>query len=282
VANSSRGSKRKRGFIYPCFYDLRDNLGGIDATIETIETAIREFAARYELSSQKDQFLKLAAQNHRIVLNHVDWGKLPNHAAYLYIISVYQQADWFFDALRKQHPNGGSWPGKPEGESVLSYTLSRFGPDAEKRVSPWLKNLFEYYRLVRNRFTHPNKDDQGWKKQLASVLNRIDTIKGFYSVEAPNEYQNISFDDYVLFTRSVKDLALEICDVARPDDDQFAQMLLSLDRKDKLSVSRFSGFLNNEKKLESVLEKHLKVHYNAFLSDYLYSEIKKGLLAQSG
>lgn len=50
-------------------------------------------------------------------------------------------------------------------------------------------------------------------------------------ISAPNEYIAIGFDDFVLFARVTKKIALRLCSVARPTDQQIMNMLDETERR---------------------------------------------------
>lgn len=71
-----------------------------------------------------------------------------------------------------------------------------------------LYELCEYYRLIRNTTVHDLCDVKSHEKEyrkLQSYNYKKDTK--FSKLIAPNEYEKISFDDFVMFSRSCVELA---------------------------------------------------------------------------
>ncbi len=48
---------------------------------------------------------------------------------------------------------------------------------------------------------------------------------------APNGYHEVSFDDFILFTRAVKRIARAMCQVGQPTDTGIVQLVERLDKQ---------------------------------------------------
>jgi hypothetical protein len=84
--------------------------------------------------------------------------------------------------------------------------------------------LAEYYRLIRNKFLHAGDADV--HKDVDGLRSRVRESIDYFRLSAPNAYADISFDDFILFSRVVKKIGLGLCSVARPDDAEIATMLI--------------------------------------------------------
>ncbi len=76
------------------------------------------------------------------------------------------------------------------------------------------------------------------------LRSRVHESAGYERLLAPNEYAAIGFDDFVLFTRVTKQIGLRLCRVARPTDQEIAEMLSATeDHRRSLNrlVRRFRG-----------------------------------------
>lgn len=81
--------------------------------------------------------------------------------------------------------------------------------------------VLEYYRIVRNAFTHKVK--QG---TLDAALGRASAwspiIKADLGLSAPNPFDRLTFDDFLLYTRMIKYVATDLCRIARPTRAEIA------------------------------------------------------------
>lgn len=82
-------------------------------------------------------------------------------------------------------------------------------PEDKKKIY----DLCEYYRLIRNSAVHDlcavddhTKEYKGLKKYNFKVDAK------FTRLSAPNEYNNISFDDFIIFARSCVEFATYLFD----------------------------------------------------------------------
>ncbi len=77
--------------------------------------------------------------------------------------------------------------------------------------------LFDYYRKVRNKYSHEYIDDLKMEKAYKQITNLNTQISSCYpKLNAPNEFDKINFDDFILFTRLVKDIAYGLTDIIQP------------------------------------------------------------------
>lgn len=87
--------------------------------------------------------------------------------------------------------------------------------------------LAEYYRLVRNHFVHAHGDDASKVTRQYNKLNDfIVDLREIYCVQfAPSLYQDLNFEDVIMFSRLIKNIACSLCLSAMPSDEQVAASL---------------------------------------------------------
>ena len=121
----------------------------------------------------------------------------------------------------------------------------------------WL-SLIHIYRLVRNLCAHTDNEN---KVQAAYqyLLKRKDEIEAAYpQLQAPNNFQKICFDDFLLYSRAAKNLAEQYVSNIKYDVERFIS---------KFDVDRFRLYRNNSKRLRAKLELDLKVNYSIKAED---------------
>jgi hypothetical protein len=69
---------------------------------------------------------------------------------------------------------------------------------------------------------------EGAVKKNVSGLRTLAAKQGgtFSKLNAPNVYSAVEFDDFILFTRVVKQLAQGLCQSARPTDEEIVKMIM--------------------------------------------------------
>ena len=101
---------------------------------------------------------------------------------------------------------------RPKGMSLLQATLAELFGSYDKSVKalgPFEIEVADYYRQVRNGFAHTGAE--GGVRRNVDALRKLVEQQGdsFSRLAAPNLYPGIEFDDFILFTRVVKQLALK-------------------------------------------------------------------------
>ena len=124
---------------------------------------------------------------------------------------------------------------------------------AVKAVGPQRKELAEYYRLVRNHFIHAHGDDKSKvERQHHSLGDYVDELRGQYNVKtAPSLYDDLQFEDVILFTRLVKEIASSLCLAALPTDEQVA---------DKINFNKVKAMIGSPR-LKQALKMQLSTQF---------------------
>jgi len=246
--------KRRCRFILPCFRKLKKKLGKLDAIVECNELAVREFISNVKQSSKPTEYINEVSLMFNVKVNNVDIEYMPIRISHLYILSTYQQAEIFIKKFRNEHPASKDWRSREDKESPLKHILDCINISSTN-LQQYLIDIFEYYREVRNRFAHEeSKENSTMTALLTKIKKHEDDILKEYKI-IPNKYENINFDDFLLFSRVTKDIALELCNLSQPTDDKIIEMLKIYSQyKPKLS--------NKPERLCNAYEHQLKLLFN--------------------
>ncbi len=254
-------------FRFKCYKKLKQTLGEIDSIVESIELATREFIEIISLNGKtKDEIqenINKLSVKHKIKVDYVDISKLENRVIKLHIINVYEQLEHYLEELVEQHPNFKDKSSKRDKETDLDFIIRIL---KQEKI---LKNSIEYYiinhyRLIRNRFVHSlNKD-------LNKFKNRILIENTEYSLlSAPNEFDTMVFDDFILFTRAIKNFAKLINQHCQPTNEQ---IIIEIKENHKCKLNKF---VNNLERKNNLIKQLLKIDYN-LSNEFLVTQIMKG------
>lgn len=181
-------------------------LGESDAVVEFTEVAVRAFVAQAQESGDFKNFLSTQSAQHSIRVNDVTLTTYREKICRGYLIMVAQNFEQFLGELKQDYLLlfKESWRQRKEGETLLDNTLLSLNvkPNAQ------LLALFKYYSFIRN--SHAHGDIKDANQELKKVYEYKESIIGKYRLDAPNHFDKIKFDDFILFTRAVKDLSDEI------------------------------------------------------------------------
>lgn len=274
-------AKTPRPEYKPSSYrNLEKLLGESDAVVEWIEVAVRHMMMAYE-GGGNDQIASLA-EKVKINVNPIKQGQLSNGWARLQILAVYQYVEWFLDEFKSDHPR--EIREKKDGEDLLSYTLDAFS--VKKLDIGMLEfEILDYYRLIRNHIMHT--PDAPQKKvhltQLARIRGMMPDNELYRTLAAPNKLEALGFDDFILFSRVLKNVARIICQCACPTDEEMLSILLSEIRENKDLITTFRCTVQNMPRVKKKLESYLRTIYcltNEDASAASAKLIDMGLLAQ--
>jgi len=204
-------------FRFPCERALTQQLGELDALCECIELATRDLIERASMSHDHQTFIGNLSQQHGIRVNKVDVPALRPHIARMYVVTVHQRLEEFLISLQEQHPRGEEWDMTDDADRLTKIARA-VGLKATLSFA-----LCQHYRTIRNATMHPDARENVRKRGVDPDLRaRTASDLTLCKLAAPNSYDQTSFDDFVLFTRSAKTIARELCETARPSDEQLA------------------------------------------------------------
>jgi hypothetical protein len=120
-------------------------------------------------------------------------------------------------------------------------------------------DLFEYYRGVRNLIMHdPEGDQRKTHQRTCKDLQTRVKDSSYSTLQAPNPIDKVCFDDFVLFTRTGKQLAANLCTMTNPTDDEFAASA----RNDVSLMKKVRSLSNNRQRCENLVAGFFRERYS--------------------
>ena len=225
-------------FRFVAYRDFKRTLGKINAVVECAELATRKFVDEAEHAADPDKFVQEVSAVFKVRVDNLDIPLVKQQIAQFHIASVHQEFESFLKDLAREIR--GELIQRPKGMSLLQATLAELFGSYDKSVKalgPFEIEVADYYRQVRNGFAHTGAE--GVVRRNVDALRKLVEQQGdpFSRLAAPNLYPGIEFDDFILFTRVVKQLALKFCQAARPTDEAIVDMVLRLDEAGKHNVN---------------------------------------------
>jgi len=208
-------------FRLKCVSELITNLGKYDAIVEFTEIAIRDFIDNAEKIGDFDCLLKEKSEKHNIKVDSVDRDIYRSRISQSYILSVYQTFELFLREFKDEYNDliNKNLRFDDSKDNLLLKLIRQITTTGKAKsvIGEYRLELFDYYRKIRNKYSHEYIDD----KKLNKAFERINRFKNDISenypkLDAPNEFNNINFDDFILFTRVVKDIAFCLNEIIQP------------------------------------------------------------------
>ncbi len=246
-------------FKYQAYRNLIDDLGKLDFVIEISELAIRDFVQTLKNSGNPESFLKSKCDEHTIYVGLNDLTKISNTVSISNIIQVYQCVSNFFYNFQTEYNDicGTKWI-FTQGETKLSQIKKYFKEKFNKHdfIDEHLIDIFNYYHEVRDKFSHPKITDKELKKRFETTIEYKDFLLKEYGMQnSPKKYNEIDFEDFILFTKISKSLCLKISSFCTPNPEHIIQYL-KLKRFKRLRGERLSIAISIE------LQKNFSVKFN--------------------
>lgn len=219
-------------FRLPSVKQLKTNLGKYDAIVEFTEIAVRDFISQSSIH-HFDEFIERKSTEHNIKLNTVDQSIYRSRISQGYILSVYQTAEHFIHEFLSEYNDLFEKDKKLDDSSddLLIKLLRQISP--MNRITPIIGehrlSVFNYYRIVRNKYSHERIDNKRLDNELIKVNSFSNQIKTDYpNLLAPNHFNDINFDDFILFSRVIKDVSDKLNDFVKPNDHDLKNYYLRL------------------------------------------------------
>lgn len=202
-------------FTLPSYKQLKSSLGEYDAVVQFQECARLTLMTKYEVAKQEKKikfpdFITKESAMYGIHLHNLTTKEYPNIIFQSYLIMPNSLLEEFIDDFVDDYnslfgvniklPNTKS---KCKLEKLIEL-LSNEG--ILNCVQQQELDLYNYYRLIRNSFAH--KLPLG-NLSLASIDISYFKLK-YPQFNAPNEPDTLRFDDFILFTATVKNIAYQI------------------------------------------------------------------------
>ena len=190
--------------------NFKDALGQYCAINQFIELSKRCFVSEHEKEIEnRESFINLATR-HSITLTDYNAENMVNAISRSYIVNVHLCFETFLKEACTQVKKYGrrEYKEKTQNQSWLECAINNIISDNLPENMKEICDLCEYYRLVRNSAVHDLCDVNDHVKEYKKLQNynfKVETK--FVKLVAPNEYDRIIFDDFVMFARSSVELA---------------------------------------------------------------------------
>jgi hypothetical protein len=218
-------------FRFHCYRDFKSYAGKVSAIHEVLELAVREFQGAAEASGDPEKFIDEAAKKHGLHVRFAQCPDIISRAIQLHIVNVHEAFEQFLSELRAECVTIREMEWKDyDRKSTLYVTLQNIFKTqeaAKDKVGAMEVELCDYYRHVRNEVVHADvqpeglRDEfqkvEGYRKQAADTYQKLGV--------APNPADALTRDDFHLFIRVAQDVAWELCQAARPSDEQLAKAI---------------------------------------------------------
>lgn len=216
---------------------LKVSLGEIDAALEWIEVGIRRLERFHRKG--RNAALQRAADIEGVRVTEFDRQHIRRSWAELQVVAVQSHVEAFLVGLLRER--GQNKSGIEDGESLLNY-VARTLKVVLTNDAKVCAGILEYYRAIRNdavhsggRHTKPVRPDD-LRARLGGTQYR--------HLAAPNPGDQLSFDDFVLFTRAAKDFAESLVGAIAPDDESVFSII------EAAGATRISSRLRRDSRLD--------------------------------
>ena len=259
---------RGASFNIPSIRMLVKTLGEYDALVEYQEVANRLMLKEQESSKEPFRdYLARVSKDVKINLNDITLQDYKSAIIQGYLVFPNASFDVFLDGfvddvriLIDDQFNIGNNKKGCNFEKIV---------DALKDITITLTidqdkvNLYHYYRLLRNDLAHR------LNKNYQAEYNAIDKhiIKGFYpTLSGPNQKSSLNFDDFILCTANIKNIAFEMTKSLLPHIN-WADIILA---NKNIWIPKYKKFLieNRTKRLHSYISTVMFFLYGIKLPDY--------------
>jgi hypothetical protein len=118
---------------------------------------------------------------------------------------------------------------------------------------------------MRNAFVHSNRGNPA--KYFAQVANYRALVKSEFNLDALNQFEELSFDDYLLFTRLIKYIAVDVCRIAEPSDADLIKLIEWKGGAIGPPLVRFLSCIQSESLLRQRISYHFRTRYRVDFSN---------------
>lgn len=211
-------------FVFPAYKRLKHSLGKSDAVSEFTQLSLELLLSELQKASNPNEKLTEISALFGIRVNNFDESMVRNRKAHLDILAVYEIAEDFMRSLRRE--SKVTWTDNKQGEDYLTWYWRNLPiASRENERGILLKDLFDYYRRVRNEFMHSKQEAGKLAKSAAALALAKQHVPDFSKLKAPTAYDEIGFDDVVLFTRVTKELGEFLCKCLKPSEKNLPAIL---------------------------------------------------------
>lgn len=262
----NRLTYRNTTFNIPSNRKLWLTLGQYDALVEYQEVASRYYLGSFDANKESfDAFLSCTSTATGVRLNSISLANfrekqyqgyfvVPNASFDDFVTDFVDDVRFLIDpAFALSNINGSKYD-----KLLDALSQKRISPSIEK----FKKDLYDYYRLLRNDVAHCLNQD--YKKEYNALDKKA--IAAFYTtLNEPNEKSRLTFDDFILCTANIKNIA-DIMTVSLLQHIDWEQLVLS--KKDEL-IPRYARFIHEgrTKRLHTYVSNCVKIYMDILLGN---------------
>lgn len=189
---------------------FKKSLGFYCAANQFVELSKRYFESQASDQLTNSEAFHALADSYKITLTSYEPTDTARTISLSYIVNIHLCFESFLtelgDHAKKYGVNAVSKPEK--GETPLSYAERTVLVSSSKEITSRIK-LCDYYREVRNTAVHDPKNEG---RRVNAAFNKLKkysykTDAKYAKLEAPNPFDSITFDDFVMFARTCNELA---------------------------------------------------------------------------
>jgi hypothetical protein len=259
-------------FSYFSYRRLKKTLGEFDAVVECNEIAIKEFLEKIK-EDKSETYMHQLSIKHGVKVDNLDFVKFDTRIRQYYILSVFQQAEQYFKNFKEEYMmyfEEIEWKPRLKEETLLGNIIRNLDVD----IPTDLKDIYEYYRIVRNYMAHTDRDTQELEKRYGIIQkNENSILKKLNINKSPNYLNTINFDDFFILTNIVKHIAFILTTKSKPTNDRIAEILLKKSEENNSTIKRgFKRLLKNNDRLERSIKNFVVTNFGRFCDSDL-SEI---------
>lgn len=262
-------------FKYKAYKTLLDELGRLDYIFETTHLAILEFKSLMDASENPKSFLKEKSKKYGIVVNYDPKNNLDNLTVLGQIANVYHYVETYLYELKDEYNlyeedaekklDLSRIPSKDETklQKILNLLTKINRINKVDFIPEYLLDIFNYYYLLRVYFSHKSTIKESdlkasYNKAVKHYKDKTGLPRKFQKFDAPNEVNNLKFNDFFLFTNVSKDLSLILSSLLYPNPTGFAKL--------EFLVLK-TGVLNKPNRKEKFINNHLITNFGYICED---------------
>lgn len=185
-------------------------LGQYCSCNQFIELSKRCFIVDHEKDiATREGFIALATRN-SITLTEFNEENMIRIISRIYIVNINLCFETFLKNTYTQLKTyeKGNYHQKNQDQSWLKFITNNLIHNKLPEDMQAMYDLCEYYRLIRNSTVHDLCEVNDCVKEYKALQKYDFKLEAKFSkLSAPNEYDNIAFDDFVMFARSCDELA---------------------------------------------------------------------------
>lgn len=263
---------RNSTFYLPCRKRLWKALGEYDALVEYMELTTRKFKTLYNSQHELSfsEFLSREARSENICLNNLTLQNYECFKCKYYLILSYSAFDRFLDDFRKDFKllfdkDIPLSQNKTKFQSILDFLKENF---FAVQTGGFSHKLFDYYRLCRNSVAHDSLKRITEIEAVFHAIKVADVHLRYPNLDAPNDMMNLNFDDFILCTANIKNIADEL--VLTLEDKM---NWVDFSKRNSNLFPKLKRFRSNTKRQSSYIRNVISDIYGIRLSDACVDDI---------